>query len=368
MTTHALVIGAGPAGLGAAAGLARWCDSVTVAEAASRGGLRRAGEHLPPAGLSEIASLGLADLLGDDRHDSSPGVRSAWGEPTAVDKEYFRSQPGWGLNLRRAHFDEMLAQHVEAQGVSLQFDVRLQRLVRESGTYVATLRGPDGARTQRADVVVDATGRSAAAARRFGARRHRYDELVGIVGRIEGCAPTAEPGRVQVESVEHGWWYGVQFSDGTLLATFMTDASHVRNQTARSPALWQSRLRESRLLAPMAGTGRWSGRVQVFDAATQALDCDSPDGFLAVGDAAMAYDPMSSWGIAKGLSDGHAGADSLARARGGDPCAVEEHRNRQRLEFERFRSRQLEFYRAESRWPASPFWRSRQGAWQQRAS
>lgn len=362
MTTRALVIGAGPAGMGAATSLAKWCESVTVIEAKSRNRRRRAGEHLPPSGLSALAALGLGDLLRDERHDTSPGVRSAWGEEFVVDKEYFTSAPGRGLNLRRELFDEALARRAEREGVSLRFNTRLQQLTGGSGGYTATLHGPEGLRTLRVEVVMDASGRRAAAARRLGAMRRRCDQLVGLLGRIERCAPTDEAGRVYVESTEDGWWYGVQLSDGMLLGTFMTDISLVRRHPDGAPGFWRQRLGASRLLAPLASAGRWSGRLEFFDAATQVLEYDARDNFLAVGDAATAFDPLSSWGITKGLGDGHAGAEALARERSGETGAVSEHRARQRQDFEVHRSRQLDFYRAEARWSASPFWHARQRA------
>lgn len=361
MTTRALVVGAGPAGLGAAHSLAKWCTSVTVAEARPSERLRGAGEHLPPAALSTLAALGLGDLLDDERHDSSPGVRSAWGENLITHKEYYSSAPGRGLNLRRELFDEALAQRTEVQGATLRFGTRLRQLVRKAAGYTATLHGPVGPETLEVDVVVDASGRRAAASRQLGARRHRYDRLIGLLGRVEGCAPNDDAGRVHIESVEDGWWYGVQLSGGTLLACFMTDPSVARSHPGRAPSLWQERLRASRLLGPLARTGRWSGRLEALDASTQVLEYDTRGDFLAVGDAAVAFDPLSSWGITKGLCDGHAGAEALARERDGQHGAVAEHRQRQRQDFASYRSRQLDFYRAERRWPRSPFWRSRHG-------
>jgi flavin-dependent dehydrogenase len=292
-------------------------------------------------------------------------VRSAWGEGLVVDKEYFMSAPAMGVNLHRQRFDEALAQRADRAGVGVRFGTRLRHLRRERDEYVATLWGPDGERTLRADLVVDASGRRAVAARALGAQRRRCDQLVGIVGRVEGCPPDDETGRVHVESVEEGWWYGVRFADGTLLATFMTDASSVQRHAGRAPGLWREQLRASRLLAPLVNGGQWSGRVEAFDAAAQVLEHDVPDSVLAVGDAAAAYDPLSSWGITKGFCDGFAGADALARARAGDGHALAEHRNLQRRDFETHRVRQSNFYRAETRWPGSPFWRSRQGAWRQ---
>ncbi len=368
MTLRALVVGAGPAGSAAAVHLATCCERVTVAEAGPRERSRRTGEHLPPAGLAELAARGLGDVLADDRHESSPGVLSAWGAGEPVDKEYFGAAAGRGLNLRREAFDAALVRRAERRGVTVLFGTRLRALVPTRDGYTATLSGTGGLRELHADLVVDATGRGAVAARRLGAKRLRCDELVGLVGRVAGCRPVDEPGRVRVESVEDGWWYGVPFSDGTLLATFMTDASCVRNHPGRARGLWRERLRSSRLLGPLAGTGRWAGRLQVVDAATQVLECDARDGFLAVGDAAAAYDPLSSWGITKGVCDGLAGAEALVRARHGDGTAAAAHRSRQRHDFETHRAVQREFYRAETRWPASPFWRSRRSVRELRAS
>ena len=227
-------------------------------------------------------------------------MRSLWGGGFAVDKEYFLTLPASGLNLRRDQFDEALARRAESAGVCVQFGTRLTSLRRDWDGYVATLLGPEGERTIRADLVVDASGRRAVASRHLGATRSRYDQLVGITGRVEQSSPDAETGRVHVESVEHGWWYGVQFSDGVLLAAFMTDVAGVQRHAARAPGLWMEQLRASRLLAPLARGGRWSGRVDVFDASAQVLKHETPRGFLAVGDAAAACDPLSSWGYREG--------------------------------------------------------------------
>lgn len=360
MTTRALVIGGGPAGLAAADGLAGWCGSVTVIDAGPRCQPRRAGEHLPPAGLSALASLGFEDLLVDGRHEDSPGVRSAWGHDGFVDKEYFGSAAGRGLNLRRGLFDEALAQRVERRGAALRFCTRLLALVARPGGYLATVLGPQGRLSLEVDIVVDASGRAAIGARRLGARRRRFDPLIGLVGWVHDCGETDEPGRVHVESAEDGWWYGVQFAGGALLATYLTDVAQVRAHPQRAPGLWRQRLQHSRLLMPMARTGRWSGRLQTFDAATQWLECGELDGFIAVGDAAAACDPLSSWGISKGLGDGHAGVAALARQRSGEAGAVADLLAGRQRAFDAFRSRQRAFYRAETRWPGSPFWFSRQ--------
>lgn len=362
MSARALVVGAGPAGLAAAHELSSWCGSVTVVDARPRERRHAAGEHLPPPALRSLAAAGLARELQDGRHEPSPGVRSVWGAATPVDKDYFAGLPSRGLNLRREHFDEALARRAEQTGAVLEFGVRLARLRRDGRGYHAALRGPDGTRTARVDVVIDASGRRAVAARALGARRRRFDGLVGLVGRVESCPPCDELGRVHIEAVEDGWWYAIRLSDGSMLAAFMTDAGLIRAHPGTAPELWKARLDESPLLAPLAGGGRWSGRIAAFDAATQTLERGAFGGFLAVGDAAAAYDPLSSWGITKAVLDGRAGAAALGREWRGERGALAAHRTSQAGELERHRARQRDFYRAEARWPTSPFWRVRQRA------
>lgn len=357
--TAALVVGAGPAGLSAATRLSAWCESVTVIDGRCRGHARHAGEHLPPAALSVLAALGFENLICDRAHDDSSGVRSVWGDEVAADKDYFWTAPGRGVNLRRDVFDEALAQRAEQQGVAIRFGTRLQHLAHDGGGFSAITRDSGGARTVQADIVVDASGRRAAAARHLGAQRARADRLVGLVGRVDHCVLDDEVGRIHIESVESGWWYAVQFSGGTLLATFMTDLPLVQRHPRRARGLWLDELRKWTRLAPVATTGTWSGRVDMFDAATQTIEYAELRGFIATGDAAAAHDPLSSWGITKALRDGQAAADALALEHRGDIHAVRRCRDAQRNEFRVFRSRQVELYAAVHRWPASPFWRAR---------
>lgn len=364
MRPSALIAGAGPAGLSAAVTLADSCDRVLVVDARPHARRRRAGEHLPPAALTELAQLGLGELLDEPghgaRHEPSPGVRSAWGDDRYVDKEYYLTAPGRGLNLAREAFDAALVQRARSKGVDVQFATRLRALHRQGDGFVATISGPGGERTVRSAQIVDATGRAATPSRLLGATRHRADELIAIVGRITACRPLDEPGRVLVESAEHGWWYGVQFASGEVLAAFMTDSSLVRRHARHAHGLWLESLPQSRLLGPATHGGRWNGRVELFDACAQHLEHQAPAGFVAVGDAAAAFDPLSSWGITKGLRDGRDGALALEREHAGDPTALDAHRRAQRRAFDDHRTRQQEFYRAEQRWPTSPFWRARQ--------
>ncbi len=359
MRVDALVVGAGPAGLAAATRLATLGAAVAVAEARPRGGLRQPGEHLPPSGLRAVAEAGFGAALDDPRHGRSPGVRSRWGGGATEDRDYFFTAPGRGANLDRRAFDAAMTARAERAGARLVFGARLDRLERAGSGVCATLRGAGAPIRVSAGIVVDASGRRAVAARRLGAATRRLDRLVGVMALIGDAPPDDAPGRLRIEAVEDGWWYRVRLAHGATVATFMTDAGTVAAHPGGPRGLW---------LARAAAFGLRDGAeapcppVRVFDAATQTLFPGFGPGFLAIGDAAAAYDPLSSWGIAKGVADGDAAARALAAAVSGRDDALAAHDAARRAAFERYRAARRDAYAAEDRWPDAPFWRARRAA------
>lgn len=360
MTARALIVGAGPAGLSAAMQLATWCDGVEVVEARPRTALRHTGEHLPPAGLTYLATIGFADILSDPRHQTSSGVCSAWGADRFAEKDYFFTPAGQGKNLRRSVFDEALAQSVAKLGVTLRFSTRLVDVTAAFGRYEAILRDAVQTETRSYDILIDASGRNARAARLLGAKVDRVDDMVGICAQIDGCDPLDDIGRLYIEAVEGGWWYGVQFAEGQVLCTYMTDAVCVSRHPGGAIGLWQETLAKTGVLAPLVESGVHSNDIHVFDASTQTVQDQDLSGFLTVGDAAVAFDPLSSWGITKGMVDGHHGAQALQRERGGASGTLAQHKAERRAQFQDYRRQRKVMYRAEGRWPHSEFWQARQ--------
>lgn len=360
MSARALIVGAGPAGLSAAMQLSTWCDSVEVVEARTRTALRHTGEHVPPAGLTSLTTLGFGDFLNDPDHQISSGVDSCWGHDSPAGKDYFFTPAGCGKNLRRNVFDAALIRAAELQGVTFTFSTRLVNIDKITDGYTATFRQNTKSQTRNFDLVIDATGRNARAARLLGAKVARVDDMVGITATLEGCEASEDIGRLCIEAIDGGWWYGVQFQNGELLCTFMTDAARVSAHPGGAFSLWQENLRKTRTLAPLAATGVPADDVQVFDASTQSVHDLDHDGFLAVGDAAIAFDPLSSWGITKGILDGHQAAKALQHDRNGQSDALARFRAQRRTQYQTYRQQHAAMYRAEQRWPQSEFWQSRQ--------
>jgi flavin-dependent dehydrogenase len=111
-----------------------------------------------------------------------------------------------------------------------------------------------------------------------------------------------------------------------------------------------SRLGHHRLLA---------GALTVRPAPSFRLDRAAGPNWFAVGDAASAYDPISSQGIYKALSDGIRAGDSIAASLASGRDLSETYDSSIRLEFETYLTNRNFFYGLEQRWPKSHFWKRR---------
>jgi flavin-dependent dehydrogenase len=91
------------------------------------------------------------------------------------------------------------------------------------------------------------------------------------------------------------------------------------------------------------------------------IETASGPGWLAVGDAALACDPLSSQGMFNAFYSALMAANALRRALAGDPNALADYQRIIARVVDAYRENLAAYYSMESRWPASPFWARRQG-------
>jgi hypothetical protein len=103
-------------------------------------------------------------------------------------------------------------------------------------------------------------------------------------------------------------------------------------------------------------------RPCIFAAGTQTIDPCIGSDWVAVGDAACAFDPLSSLGIGHALASGIQGARIVEeRLRGSEELALAYPADVQR-HLQAFLSQQQRVYAMERRWPGMPFWARRHHA------
>lgn len=355
-----VVVGGGPAGAAAAA--AARADGLDVELlCASRGRRPVPGESLPPGTETLLEEIFGAPMLDSADHRPSFGNRSSWGDAGLDTTEFARDPFGHGWHLDRGAFDESLLDRLRALNVRVRPATRVARQAWAGDRWQIELDDRPGDPI-RASAIVDATGRCAHIARSQGARRCKLDRLVAAYWMLTAGDAQDEDCTTLTEAVADGWWYTTPVSGRRRVVAYLTDADLFPTRGARTARDWNDRLVHAQHIreALMDAACRLHDDPAILDAGVAHLDHPSGCGWIAAGDAAVSFDPLSSQGIltslVMGQGAGHAVAAMLTRAdrepliRWGSEYA--------RLLESHLRLRAA-YYGLERRWPNAPFWARR---------
>ncbi|HEX2058647.1 MAG TPA: tryptophan 7-halogenase [Actinomycetota bacterium] len=350
-----VVAGGGAAGSATALSLRRHAPelSVAVVERTSHDELR-IGETLPPHARDLLVHLGVWEAFQAEPHRAVYGTAAAWGgaELAANDFVLGGRGPGWHLDRRR--FDALLAARAEAAGATFFRGSEVGVPARRRGAWEVPVssRATLGAR-----FFVDATGTSARPARALGARAVVLDRLVAIALFFSGG--DGDP-RTVVEGFRDGWWYSAGLPAGGRVGVCLTDADVARRLRLGIPEMWLEELRHTLHVSRALAGAAPEGEPVVRAVHSRRLDPARGPGWLAVGDAAATFDPLSGQGVYKALRGGifasYAVADWLLNR---DEEAVARYGRFVEAEFRAYVETRTRYYAREQRWPDSAFWRRR---------
>lgn len=353
-TADVAIVGGGPAGAIAAYVLVRAGRRVLLIDA-PHPHPRKIGESLPAIAGHLLRKLGLAELLSG--HRPSYGNVSSWAGEELVATDFILDPHGLGVHLDRARFDRDLR---AAAGAELVL-ARVRQTSRGPSGWTLLL---DDGRTLSAACVIDATGRRATIARREGARRVRDDTLVALYrwGTATGDGATLDE-RTLVEARPEGWWYTAPLPNDARVLSFQTDVDLAR-------ALRRGDVGIGRALAATAHVGRalhglvFDERFHVAEAGGARLDAFVGRGWVAVGDAALSFDPLAAQGIFNALYTGMKAGEAVDAALRGDPAGLSAYTRRLEEIRAAYLERRASVYDLEARWSEEPFWIRRQAQYE----
>jgi flavin-dependent dehydrogenase len=345
-----LIAGGGVAGSAAATRLARLGFSVAVLDV-PRQARHPIGETLGPSIRPLLTDLRLWDQFLSDGHTPCYGMHSAWGQPELYCNDFVAHPYGSGWHIDRVRFDAMLAHAASEAGSAFYPDSPPDSIEETAAGWKATARRAAGPLELTSRFLVDATGRSACIARRLGAQRIALDRGVAVA-RCYALPPRqAGPDSFTlVESSQDGWWFSSFLASGQVIALYFTDPEF--RLRAELPPHTAARLRG----------GQCASGPAVYPGSSSYLNRIAGRKWLALGDAACTWDPLSSQGIAKALRSSQAAAAAIAAHFAGDSNAVRNYAAQARDNFRKYAQVRRYYYLREQRWPASLFWKRRQAS------
>ena len=352
MTLDAAIIGGGPAGAAAAISLRQLMPRATIAIYDDGANDRwRPGEILAPGSASILESLGCGPHFRECGFHQSFGTRAVWGTQEPSSNDFLFGLRGYGWRLDRARFDAMLLERAQAAGAEVHRTTRLVGSAPDGVGWTLRFRGSESS----ARFVVDASGRSAVFAQQRGVRRLRDDQLAGVyvLFRSEDTCDTL------IEAAEDGWWYSASVPGATTVAAFMSDTDLIRDSRLHLEGPWKEALARSTYTRERLREAPAKGPPAVFAAHSQRLSKMSGPAWVAAGDAAMVFDPISSQGILKALRSGKqasfVAADFLARG-------IDSHGKYEDLalaEYSEYCKAKSQYYGLERQRSAAVFWKRR---------
>lgn len=355
--TDIAVVGAGPAGAVAALNLAPLHRVLLLDPApASR---VRIGESLAPAARRLFADMRLLAAFEAQAHLPSHGNRAVWGSAARIEADRLRDLDGAGWHLDRARFEHWLRAQAQTRGAAIVAASLHGTPSHAEAGWQFDLRLGDRTLPARARFMVDATGRSAALARSLGIRRRSDDRLVcGWLNIADRAA--RQTGLTDIESEPEGWWYSAPLPGGRRVIAFHTDGDLPAASDAADPDRLRARLARHGIFRDLLARADLGEAQSGFCAAHgAALEPPTGTAWLAVGDAAVSFDPLAAQGLFNALYTGLAGAHAADRFLAGDAAALGDYAARIGSIRDAYRAHLAAWYGTERRWPASIFWQRR---------
>lgn len=347
MTYDVAIVGGGPAASAAALTLARAGVSAVILErGVDRGD--KPGESIAPGARPLLQQLGVWDDLASDGHLPCHGNKSCWGSERIDEMPFLSSPYGKGWHLDRRRFERLLAERAVEAGARRKTQARVVDVER-NGVWRLTCSNGESV---EAPFVIDATGRAGWLAHRAGARRVVDDVLIAVVAFLETRGEGDRDSWTLVEAVEEGWWYSAVLPDGRLAVLFVTDPAVVAPREAAAMPFATAPHTGARIESYAYAV---TAPPQIVHAGSSRLDRAAGEGWCAVGDAAMALDPLSSHGITSALATGVEAARAIVSG------SFDRYETVVDTMWRAYAAMRRNIYAAERRWASSPFWTRRNG-------
>lgn len=315
--------------------------------------LDKPGEHLAAAARPLLKRLGADDLLQSDAHRPAHALVSVWGSDKPIERSSMAHLEGPPMVLNRPAFEKALVERALDCGAN-SIPAALTSAERLGEAWQLTT----GERSLRARFLLDASGRKALVAGNR-AQRFRADRLAALFCFLDrdDDADVEVTRATLIESVEQGWWYAALLNDGRMALCYFSDGDLLPKAVTRQSAAFQRLLAETRFVSPwLASAGyRLGAPPQIASAATTWIAPAAGADWLALGDAAAAFDPLSSHGMTTALWTALQGAEAAVASLAGDPKPLQRYTQQLAQAIQTYLNQQALTYGREARFD-SPFW------------
>ncbi len=358
-----IIIGGGPAGCATALMLNRHSNLNILVIEKGHYATQRAGESIPPDTRLLFKQLHIWEEFLSDNHDPCLGSRSAWGMPELGYNDFMLNPMGHGWHLNRQKFDQFLCHQVQACGIDFLQDTKVYKSGFKNKKHQISIKVKNGFTFQiESSFVVDASGINSTFAKRNNSKKITDDEMVCITSFYQRRKNSLPDKLTLLEATEYGWWYAAHLPENRIAVALTCDKSFSKFYKINQHKNWIKLLKHTtkNIYKNMQSSQYIQNSIRINLVNSCVLDKIAGQSWLATGDAACTFDPISAGGIYKALTHGISAAKSICQYFDGKVMSLNNYEKLVKSDFNYYLQNKTHLYQLENRWQNSPFWKHRQ--------
>ncbi len=309
LRTDVVIIGPGIAGLCLACLLQKRGINAILIGLSKTLPMMALAETLPPSSLVLLEQLGLKAIFERSALRKTYGYHSLWGTADVVDTNFFFHRPfQHGLKLDKqkllSELENTLAQPALAVDRWFDFDPLQRTVLIQRGPKQETIKGK---------IFVDATGRRRALLKVLHIPTQESDQQLAFSCHLPRIRHPKIKHEVFTELFAQGWGIVSGLDEETNVLSLFTEKNSPLARDLSDYRKWPEILAETQILQDFL-VSDLDVRIKVAIANSSRAAQIIGQNWLAVGDTAIAFDPLSSHGITNAVYTAWRAQEAIAQA------------------------------------------------------
>lgn len=264
-------------------------------------------ETIPPSAITLLENLNLLQIF-EQSASKTFGYHSLWNSAVLRTDNFFHHNPyKYGFKLNKKKLLENLSELVKEYLISYSNLVELKRTETSTSVEIET---DEGIQKIKSKVIVDATGRNRAVLKRLGIKSEAFDEQIVMSCHQPYFKHPKLIHSVLTETFAGGWGIVSSLNKQKNTISLYTNKESSIVSDLRDFRNWKNILSDTIYLKDFLVDDS-NRKVIGGEANSSRASQIAGSNWLAVGDAAIAFDPISSHGNANAIYSANSAANAI---------------------------------------------------------
>lgn len=347
--TDVIIIGGGISGLILSLLLRRKQIPHIVLDRVQKQKVMALGETLPPSAMALLEELELLTFFQENALRKTYGYHAVWGSNTLQTTNFFTSNPfKYGLKIDKQAIQTALKAKVASH--ILPFDL-LNTIEHTKDKVTVTIAHKKEKQHIEGNYIVDATGRNRVVLHALQIPIKQYDELLAFSCHLPKKKHKHMIHEVLTESFAGGWGIVSGLDKETQVMTLYTTKNTGLHTRLTNYSNWKTILADTKYLRKYL-VKEAPSTIHGGKANSSAPQQISGESWIAIGDAAMAFDPLSSHGITNAIYTAYRASEAFINP----SYSLQDYHQDMQAILATYLDTKNTLYLREQRWPEAVFW------------